>query len=558
LGINFVRTGLWTGWSRIDESALRALDAYVQTAAKHNIIVCFTFFAFLPPSFGGTNPYLDPKAIDGQSQFISAIARRFRGVGWIQYDLINEPSYAPPTGLWSNRPIRDEWECRAWIDWVRARHGDDPVVLRNIWKATGDDLLDTSIDREPRKAYDFVLFTQDVVKEWAARLRDVLRTAGGDPLVTLGQDEGGTGLRPSQQLHAEAVDYTSVHPWWQNDDVLANGVFTKVPEKPLLFQETGLMRLEDVNGWPWRSAELAAEVLERKYADAFAARAAGVVEWAWNINPYMPIDNESVIGFFRPDGTAKPELDVVPRFAKFFREAAPWLDDFAPDPVVIVIPQSRLFMNRPAAIDGFRRTIRILVERFGIVPTALSDLRLTAQRLGDARLIIVPSVEFLDRAAAEALLAASRAGTKLLFTGAIVSDPYGEVPSALRDLGVVDAARPVQFHEMAATFDRDLQESLLRGSTLPLEYAREDQPLVALLREALAAAGVQTHPSDSGVAVRLLDAPRAVLAIFINETSKDAQRRVTVAGHRIDVTVPAGRSRLLLFDRATGRVIVSE
>ena len=536
LGINFVRTGLWTGWSRVDENALRAIDAYVQTAAKHNIIVSFTFFAFLPPSFGGVNPYLDPRAIEGQGKFITAVAQRFRGVGWIQYDLINEPSYAPPDALWTNRPIGDEWERRALADWVRAH----PAATS-------------------RKEYDFVLFTQDVVAKWAAHLRDVLRTAVGDPLVTLGQDEGGTGLRSSQQLHAESVDYTSVHPWWQNDDVLSNGVFCKVPEKPLLFQETGLMRLEDVNGWPWRSPDLAASVLDRKYGDAFAARAAGVVQWAWNINPYMPIDNESVIGFFRPDGTAKPELDVVPRFAKFFREAAPWLDDFTPDPVVIVIPQSRLFMNRPAAMDGFRRIIRVLGERFGIVPAALSDLRLTAERLRHARLIIVPSVEFLTADAAEALLAAKRAGTKLLFTGAVVGDAYGEIPSALRELGVAGAGRPVRFHEMTsagwATFDRNLQESLRAGATLPLEYAREDAPLVALLHDALAASGVQTYPSDGGVTVRLLEAPRAVLAVFVNDSAEDVQRRITIGGQQVNVMVAGGRSRLMLFERATGKLI---
>jgi hypothetical protein len=527
LGINFVRTGLWTGWSRIDEAALRALDAYVQTAAKHNIIVSFTFFAFLPPSFGGSNPYLDPRALEGQEKFISAIADRFRGVGWIQYDLINEPSYAPPSGLWSNQPIGDQWEKRAWADWLRARHGDDRRLL-------------------PRESFDFVLFTQDVVARWATRLRKGLR----DSLVTLGQDEGGTGLRSSQQLHAEALDYTSMHPWWQNDDVLSNGVFAKVPEKPMLFQEVGLMRLEDVNGWPWRSAQVAAAMLERKFAYAFAARGMGAVEWAWNINPYMPIDNEAVIGFVRPDGTAKPELDVVPRFAKFFRQAAPWLDDFAPDPVIVVIPQSRLFMNRPAALDGFRRIVRILAERFGIVPSALSDLRLTAERLRDARLIIVPSVEFLDRSAAEALLAAKRAGTKLLFTGAIVSDPYGEVPEALRELGVVGAARPVEFHESGATFDRNLRESLLAGETLPVEYAREDEPLVALLHDALS-----IPSTDGGVTVRLLDAPRAVLAVFVNESAHDAQRRITIAGRAIDVAVPAGRARLMLFERETGKVL---
>ena len=535
LGINFVRTGLWTGWSRIDEHALRALDAYVQTAAKHNIIVCFTFFAFLPPSFGGSNPYLDPKSLEGQEQFISAIARRFRGVGWIQYDLINEPSYAPPSQLWSNRPIGDEWERRAWADWVRARHGDDSATLRNLWQDPDDDLLALPPDH-PRKSFDFVLFTQDAVASWAARMRKLLQ----DSLVTLGQDEGGTELRSSQQLHADAVDYTSVHPWWQNDDVLSTGVLTKVPEKPLLFQETGLMRLEDVNGWPWRSPELAASVLERKFADAFAARAAGVVEWAWNINPYMPIDNESVIGFFRPDGTAKPELDVVPRFAGFFREAAPWLDDFAPDPVVIVIPQSRLFMNRTDPLDGVRRMIRILAERFGVVPAAISDLRLTADRLRNAKLIIIPSAEFLSDAALDTLRACN---AKLLFTGSV----NGE-------------GSPVEFHEMTAngwaTFDRNLRESLLKGrGGLPLEFAREDQPLIALLREALVSAGVETQPSDSGVAVRLLESPRAVLAVFINDSAQDAQRRVTIAGHAMDVPVPAGRSRLMLFERATGRVI---
>jgi hypothetical protein len=216
-------------------------------------------------------------------------------------------------------------------------------------------------------------------------------------------------------------------------------------------------------------------------------------------------------------------------------------------------------MNRPAAIDGFRRIVRILAERFGIVPMALSDLRLSAERLRNVRLIIIPSVEFLNRSAAEALLAASRAGAKLLFTGAIVGDPYGAIPDALRELGVVHATRPVRFHEMSpfgsVTFDRNLQESLLTGPTLPLEYAREDQPLVSLLREALAAAGVQANPSDDGVAVRLLVAPRAVLAVFVNETAHDAQRRITVAGRAVDVAVPAGRSRLMLFDRAAGNVI---
>ncbi|HSN68480.1 MAG TPA: hypothetical protein VLV48_04505, partial [Thermoanaerobaculia bacterium] len=148
LGINFVRTGVWTGWSRamlnsgaIDEGFLRALDAYVQSAARHGIVVNYTFYAFQPLSFGGSNPYLDPRALEGQREFLATIAARFRGVNWIHWDLINEPSYSPADALWSNRPIRDGWEKKAWDAWVRQRHGDDLAVIRDRWRDRGPDPL---------------------------------------------------------------------------------------------------------------------------------------------------------------------------------------------------------------------------------------------------------------------------------------------------------------------------------------------------------------------------------------------------------------------------------
>ncbi|HUP48179.1 MAG TPA: hypothetical protein VNA04_05245, partial [Thermoanaerobaculia bacterium] len=153
--------------------------------------------------------------------------------------------------------------------------------------------------------------------------------------------------------------------------------------------------------------------------------------------------------------------------------------------------------------------------------------------------------------------------TKVLFTGAVTGDFYGEVPEALRALGVVDRGRPVMFREEGATFDRNLQESLLRSELprsewhepLPLEHAREAGPFVALLRRAFAAAEVETHPSDSGVVARLLYAPRAILGVFINDGAHDVQRRVTVTGVPVDVFVPAGGSRLVLFERESGRII---
>jgi len=431
-GVGFVRTGLWTAWSRVmaenaggwkvDERVLSALEAYVQTAARHGILVCFNLFAFLPPSYGGTNPYLDPKSLEGQRALVTTIARRFRDVSWIHWDLINEPSYAPRAKLWSTRPFGDVHEAAAWKAWVEKRHGPSEGKLRAIWGVPegdvyavprDDDFVQAAVevDRRPRKARDFREFTEDVVTSWARTMRAAIREAAGDTLVTLGQDEGGIHERATQELMADALDYTAVHTWWKNDDLLWDGVVTKVAGKPSLHQKTGLMRLEDVDGKPWRSPDDAALLLERKLAYAFVARGAGAVEWVWNVNPYMPVDMESTIGIFRPDGTAKPELDALVRFAKFFEAAASYLDDFEPDPVVLVVPHARAFLGRTGGVDATKPVVRALAERYGVVPSAVSDLRLGAERLRGAKLVIVPSPDVLDERAARALADAAGAGT---------------------------------------------------------------------------------------------------------------------------------------------------
>jgi hypothetical protein len=595
-GINLVRTGIWTAWSRFmldpgaaDESVIAALEAYVLSAARNQVQVCFTFFAFQPPYYGGSHPFLDPRALEGQRALLTLVASRFRGVPWVHWDLINEPSYSPPENIWSNRPLGDAHERAAWSAWLKTRHGDGLAGLREAWRIADEGTLDPpqvgdlsyQMIREwrvPRKGYEFGAFSQDVAARWAGTLSDILKAAGGgDVLVTLGQDEGGTQTRPAQQIYAPFVDYTSVHTWWNNDDLLWDGVVTKVPEKPNLHQETGLMRLEDPDGNPWRTPEMAARLLERKVAYAFASRGGGVVQWAWNINPYQPIDNESVIGIYRPDGTAKPELRALGDLAPFFATAAPWLDDFEPDPVVMVIPHARLFSARMGDLEATRRVVRLLAERYGVVPTALSDQRLTAERLQGAKLVLVPAPEILEEKAAAALLAAARAGALVLITGAVEGDPYGRTPEALRALGVVDRGRAVAQHERTpwgggwATFDNHAGERLRRAShtspqqrsgllwhePLPLELAREAEPMAALLGAALGAAQVPTSPSDTNVVARVLSAPRAHLVVCVNETAEDAVRRVQVEGRALDVPVPAGRSRLVLVERAGGKVLAA-
>jgi len=337
------------------------------------------------------------------------------------------------------------------------------------------------------------------------------------------------------------------------------------------------MRLEDLDGTPWRTPEIAARLLERKVAYAFASRGTGVVEWAWNVNPYMPIDEEATIGLFRPDGTAKPELDAMITASAFFRSAAPLLDDFEADPVVLVVPHARAFLGRTNAIDGTKVVVRALAERFGVVPTAISDLRLTAARLKGAKLVLVPAADVLDEPAARALLEASRTGTKVLFTGPIEGDSYGLATASLQALGVLGASRPVAVHEKSAwsasgwvAFE-GLQESLRRADKpsvatlsgavwhepLALELARDREPLVKLLEAALAAAGVTTSPGAWGVAARALLTPRVALVVVVNERPEASARSIRVDGHTLGIPVAALGSRLALVDRATAKVLVA-
>lgn len=554
-GVNLVRTGIWSGWDAlmaepgpVNGAALRALDAFLLTAARHRIHVCFTFFAFQPPAFGGANPYLDPRARAGQRALLEAVAARYRGSPWIHYDLINEPSYGPRP--WSHRPYGDALEAAAWRAWLAARTGgeaerraafqdaQDPTALPLERDFAGAAVRD---GRRPRKAAAFAEFAQGLVREWAGHLRETLRGAAGPPtpLVTLGQDEGGLGTRPAPPFHGDAVDFTCMHNWWANDDLLYDSLAAKLPGRPMLVQETGLMRLEDVDGRPWRSAADAARLLERKLAHAFLGRGAGAVQWAWQVNPLMPLENEAAIGIWRPDGTAKPELDVLRAFARFAREAAPHLGDFRPAEVGILVPHGRLFLGRPRALEGAQRLVRVLSERFGLAPRLLSDLR--PLDLAGLRLLILPSPEWEPALAAPPGLTVLRLG------------PQGPGGPTLAK----QEATPWGW----ATFDgllgqglrQDPVERRIQGpelhEPLPLEYAREEEPLRTLLAQALKAAGMAAAPARDPLAWIRLPMGEASLEGAVNETGRPLRPKGA------SEALAPGRAALELRD-ADGRVRV--
>lgn len=596
-GINFVRTGLWTGWSRtmldpwaIDENFLRAIEAFILTSAKHKIVVCFTFFAFLPPPSWSPNPYLDPSAIEWQKSFISSILNRFKDCGWIHFDLINEPSYAPKDFLWQNRPFYDEYERKAWIDWIYKKHGKDLLNLSILWKdpvktlslpQSNEFSYSPSIEnRRYRKVMDFHLFSQDIFSEWVNKIGSAIKKISKGTIVTVGQDEAGISHSPSPQFHYDSVDYTCIHTWWNNSDLLWDEVMTKVPEKPNLVQETGMMRLEDIDGNLWRSPEDSWKLLERKFAYAFAARSAGAVQWIWNINPYQPVDNEAVIGIFRVDGTAKPELDVLRNFSKFFNNIAQHLEDYERSEVFLVIPHSRIFSRRPLSLDSTKKVVRVLSDYFGIVPFAISEHKISLERIKNAKLIIIPSPEFLDESALSTILEASKIGIKVLITGPLTGDCYGRTPELLLKSGLFDAGKQLSLREKTqwslkgepsnfVTFEMGETEWLKKGSKpisfegnvwnepLPLELATEEEPLIALLKEALKNSRVSFYFTETPVTTSILKTKGHVLLVFINESSSDLKKSIEIDSRRYDVFVPSLRANMVFIERKSGRIMAS-
>jgi hypothetical protein len=613
-GVNAVRTGLWTGWKKvstdgraIQESSLRALDAFLLTARRYDIPVIFTLFAFLPEEWGGENPYFDPSSAAAQRSFVEILARRYRAVNDLAWDLINEPSFSSREHLWKTRPNYDRHEHEAWRRWVHEERvqmnpGGAPIPLAEAWKEEGidaeslpslEDFDDVAIleGRQPQKAVAYKLFAQAGFARWAAGLAGVIRKSGNPrQLVTVGQDEGGIWERPSPWFFGESVDFTCNHSWWQNDDLVWDSVMSRIGGKPALIEETGVMFNETLSGGPWRSEQEAANLLERKLAISFGASGAGFIQWLWNTNLYIPSDNEASIGFLRADGTAKPELDVFMDYARLYREHRDLLGKREPENVVMVIPQSGMYSVRDNATEGTRRCVRTMEYACDTPLRAANEFDLR-KGLGNARLILLPSPAMLSEAAWEPLMAAVEAGAVLLVTGTVNRDQYGRKVDRLRRLGIEAAERPVSQTEevtidgarLQAEYRGEKMQRLARGEAkgteqgrvqevrkgkgvvlwmpLPLELADNTGSLESLYRFALKRAGIEglcrREERDPGVLIRPSVFPGAVMYTLVSERSEDRHVRFTHLPTRttIEAALPAGRAFVVFIDKKSGKIL---
>jgi hypothetical protein len=633
-GVNLVRTGIWTGWrlhadgqGAPTEGTLRALEVFLLTARRHDMPVIFTLFAFVPATWSeaGLNPYFAPAALAAQRRFAGGIAARLAGANDIAWDLINEPSFSSPERLWSCRPNYDADEQAAWEEWIRETAGPDAAqttleaAVCDRWNSLpGEGLslprLEDFGDKNlfgatrPNKAADYKRFAQAAFTRWVRDISGAIRANGNRAqLITVGQDEGGATERPNPLLFGEAVDFTGTHTWWNNDALLWDALVSKRPDRAALVGETGLMTYERLDGGAWRDETAAHNLLERKLALAFAGGGAGFVQWLWNTNVYMPIDNEAGIGFLRADGTVKPEFDAFGRLARFVGRHRDLFQNRTLEDVVVVVPQSQLFSVRDFAAAATQRAVRTLEYELG-VPVRMVGEHATGELKKGARLVIVPSPRVLTDDAWSALMAAADAGATVLVTGPVDRDEYERRADRLTALAIGTVPRPVapvntlqvggarvsvvfrgakleRLERSAVVFD-GLRAQFARGANaelapavrivsrgkgrfivcpLPVELADNEAATTVVYREALRAAGLgltaASNARQAGVLLRPLVFDEAVLFVVVNERDTDTRVALRLPGGTTaaaaSITVPAERAALVLVDRRTGQIMDS-
>jgi hypothetical protein len=613
-GVNMIRTGIWTGWKRymsqngVEQSILRAFDAFLLTARKYDIPVIFTFFAFLPETWGGVNAYLDPKSIEAQKKFISAFTSRCAGMNDVLWDFINEPSFCSPKYLWNCRPNYDEFEQKAWREWLTEKYPapteeERKAKIQQQWRTTSDDLLELPKlqdfenvnlidDRQPLKTADYRLFAQDMFIRWVREMTKAVRSNGNPrQLITVGQDEAGLGDSPNMHFFAADVDFTSLHNWWSNDDLVWDSVLAKSHNKASLVEETGIMFYEKSDaGAGWRTEQEASNLLERKMAICLAADGAGFIEWIWNTNPFMNSTNEVGIGFYRVDGSAKPELQPFLKIAKFMSQYGPSFSQRELQPVAMVIPHTYMFAPRNSAVEATRRCVRAMYYNNGIPLQAISEYKVS-EYSGKAKFIIVPSPRVLTEECWNWLLAEAAKGATLAVTGIINADESWRTWPRSAHLGWNLETAPVSPSE-SITIDRPytvryegeelqrLEKAVVVGpdagktlfvrpygkgkivwSPLPLELGDSMDAVVAFYRLGLRQSGVApiftTTPRSPSVLVLPSVCRDVVFYAFVSELAVDTTLQVThlETRSRFTVNIPAGRTAMALVDRKTGKVL---
>jgi hypothetical protein len=518
---------------------------------------------------------------------VLSIVDRFRNVPWLCWDLINEPSFSNPNRLWKgNTPNNDPTEIAAWHKWLEGKY-HDAAALAAAWLVTPEQLgpldevplptienllLQRYGDSKEIRAVDYNHFAQDTFAGWVHSMVSAIRSTGSAQLIDLGQDEGGVTDRVLNQFYASSgVSFTTNHTYWRDDGLLWDSVAAKAQGIPNIIGETGYQPVWNPDG-TWRLDEFTgAPLLERKWALGFAAGNSGVLTWDW--------DREVDFGILRSDGSTKTWEAMLKGVAQFAAKAAPYATNLVSPEVAIVLPQSlQLSVFNAMALDAQKVSVRALYHYARAEAYAVGEYQ--TERLGNPKLIILPSPFALDSSAWQEILARVRNGAVLLVTGPFDRDAHfhpanrrQETALSYEDAMLTIREPLVKWPEGQArlTFGGDrttfldraalpgnatwAEQTVGRGkillSSFPLELNDNLDAVGSVYRYAVKVAGVTPAYSaavdDPGILICPTQFPHATLYVI---TSESNQREVSFRDQKskkeFSAQLDPGRASLLL------------
>ena len=609
-GLTVVRTGIWLNRARYldivsgaaDERLLGAIEAYLAAAGRHHMQVIFTFFAFDPQTVlqqgpgqqggmlgPGSNPYLDPVSIDAELTYVRAIASRFRAVPFLNYDLINEPSFTNPKRPWrGNSPNGDPAELAAWHRWLEARY-KFVDRLAEAWRAAPSEFstfdqvrLPEFSDLEPARsdnprlarAVDYNLFAQDAFRGWADTVIHAIRSAGAQQAVTIGQDEGGVTDRVLNQFWAgSSVSFTVNHSWWRDDALLWDSFVAKTPLKPNIIGETGPQPVWSMDGsYRWDDVQ-GAPLLERKLALGFANANAGVLHWDWT--------HSDDFGLLRRDGSDKQWMESLRGIAAFAHDAEGYATAATLPEIALVLPQSlQLSTFGSWALTEQQNAVRALYGFARGAAFACGEYQLS--QMPEAKLIIVPAPWVLNQQAWEILMDKVRSGATLLISGRVDADEHWiPIPERVRSWNVGYTSEALTTRETTLdwpagtahlTFSGDRTTYAERGTlsngqtfvelpmgvgrilyfALPLELADQLDAVGRVYQFAMTRAGVHvsyhTTCNDPGILICPTQLPEATMYVVTSESAGTVpvDFHDVLSGKELHINLARGRAALLL------------
>ncbi|HHX40658.1 MAG TPA: hypothetical protein GX715_11895 [Armatimonadetes bacterium] len=600
-GIRVVRANLraiwaWAGLNcpPVEESLLRAVDAFVAAARAHGLLVILAPLEAEGDTPDDAGDLVDPRRLDAERDILAAFVARYRHVLGIIWE-IDETPYPLPT--WGEATADRLGHARvnaAWRGWIAAR---DPMELRAQWRLTTEQPLGLTVPEEvlwaqsndslDLKELDYRLFAREIETRWLREMREAIRTHGSvSALTAVGPAAEAPSPIPSLPSPPATVDIGITPTLRTDEDLLCEAVLAKAAGRAFLTAMAGGHLTENPGGDLRTTEEAVRDRVERMLALALATGSAGVLHYPWA--PGRLGEAGHFAGWVRADGTATPALDVVAEMAAFLERNRQRMEEPLPSPVAMVVPSSRLLSSPEQAALAIRRCIRTLVYRNAMPLRAIGEYSL--RELESAQLMLLPSPRVLQQDAWETLLSRVEAGACLLVTGPFDRDRYWRRQDRLTAFDLHVRTQPVAREEVLSLYGDPVRlhfgetktewvdKAVIEGyppqvmalkhgrgrllfSPLPLELADDVEPLAELYEAAIAESGIErpfeVEPHPSGVLAIPLCFESVVLYALVSQI--DAACRVTLRHGpervAIPVDVPAERALLLLVDRATGKVL---